>query len=241
MSQDETKKKKKGNFFTNLLFESSEETGSTDSTSEAIDEFEGEISVTNSTVVNAATPMESMNIPSSGDGVFDENFNKALQQIIADNDIPGVDYYEFQKAVKQMSNGGMSESILFETVYNSLRIADPSLSVEKLLSSVDHYISKLREEEKSFEAEMNESIHLEVTSKREEAKSLNEENKRLLLQIEEINKKMSENSNKSLELNNEADLANNRITQTHKNFIVTLGRVVSGLESDKTKISSLIK
>jgi len=70
---------------------------------------------------------------------------------------------------------------------------------------------------------------------------VNDENRRLLAQIQEINNQMSENSNRALELNNEADLAHNKITQTHKNFIVTLSRVVSGLEADKNKINNLIK
>jgi uncharacterized coiled-coil DUF342 family protein len=70
---------------------------------------------------------------------------------------------------------------------------------------------------------------------------LNDKNKEILAQIEALNKEMSENSKKGLELNNEADLAHNKITQTHKNFAVTLNKVVSGLESDKNKISILIK
>jgi hypothetical protein len=240
MSQEnETKKKKKGNFLSNLFFESSsEETVDTNDTAEVPAE---DITVTNSAGSVDASLAGSLDIPSTGDGVFDENFNKVLLQIIADNDIPGVDYYEFQKAVKQMNNGGMNESMLFQTVYNSLKIADPTLTAEKLLSSVDHYVSKLREEEANFEVEMQSSINSEVTSKRNEALALNDKNKEILAQIEALNKEMSENSKKGLELNNEADLAHNKITQTHKNFAVTLNKVVSGLESDKNKISQLIK
>lgn len=241
MSQEnETKKKKKGNFFSNLFFESTEET--VDNSSNDITEVPAEdITVTNSGGNVDASLASSLDIPSSGDGVFDENFNKALLQIIADNDIPGVDYYEFQKAVKQMNNGGMNESMLFQTVYNSLKIADPTLTTEKLLSSVDHYVSKLREEEAHFETEMSASVDNEVSRKREEAKGLNDKNKEILAQIEELNNQMSDNSKRALELNNEADLAHNKITQTHKNFVVTLNKVVSGLESDKNKIIELIK
>jgi len=235
--ENKTKKKKIGKFLSNLFYDSA----NTDS--QKLNESQNDDSLPEISVSNSGGSMlnNSLEIPSSGDGVFDENFHNALSQIISENNIPGVDYYEFQKAVKQMNNGGMNEQMLFQTVYNSLKIADQNLTAEKLLSSVDHYVSKLKEEEVDFESEMSASIQSEVVSKREEARRLNEENKELLAKIQEINNQMSANSNKALELNNEADLANNKITQTHRNFIVTLNKVVSDLESDKQKINSLIK
>lgn len=240
MSTEETKpKKKKKGFFAaigDVFYESTETTS--ENTEDTHDEEE--ISVSNTGDIDPSL-IQALNIPTSGDGVFDKNFEKMLLDVIESNNLPGVDYYEFQKAIKQMNNGGMNESTLFQTVFNSLRIADSNLTVETLMSSVDHYVAKMREEEAEFESEMQNSISAEVVAKREQAKALNEQNKEYLAQIQELNTKMSENSNKALELNNEADLANNKITQTQKNFIVTMASIISGLESDKTKISQLIK
>lgn len=235
MSEEKTKKK--SNWFKNLIYEQTDETSSTEDVSE-------DINVSNSGG-NIATPMTStqnLNIPTSGDGVFDQKFNDSFQELIAQNNIPGIDYFEFRQAIKQMSAvAGLNEAASFQTAFTTLKVGDPTLSKEKLMNSVDHYIKVLNKEEGEFNAELQTQTDSEVNSKRNRAESLNAENQDLLQQITNINEQIRRNQEEAIQLNNEASHAEANISQTSKNFIKTLAHVQSTLSADKQKIIDLIK
>jgi len=236
MSEEKTKKK--SNWFKNLLYEQSEDTN--DSTEELTDN----ISVSNSGNSIAATPglaTTNLNIPSSGDGVFDSNFNDSFQQLIAENNIPGTDYFEFREAIKQMSGiAGLSEAASFQTTFTTLKVGDATFTKEKLMNSIDHYDKILSGEEGEFNNELGSQTEAEVTSKRSEAESLNVKNQELIQKIQNINEEIQRNQDTAIKLNNEASHAEVNISQTGKNFIKTLAHVKAKLETDKQKISDLI-
>lgn len=230
---EEVKKKKPG-FFTRLLY-------TTESTTEVNKTPEDEIKVTNTGAQNIPAVTETLNIPITGDGVFDKKFGDALQQTIADNNIPGVDYFEFNQALKAMVGAGLNESVGFQTVFTTLKVTDPSLTKEKLLSSIDHYIGVLKIEEKEFKAEVAKKIEEDVTSRRNKVVALNEENHKLVQQIQTINEQIAKNQEQSILLNSEASGIEATVGQSNKNFITTLTHVVAGLETDKLKIGQLVK
>ena len=236
MSEENEPKKKKGNFFTNLLFTEEETTESMDSVESVEPASAGEASNMTS------TPTQSFNVQVTGDGAFDKTFSDSFQQIIADNNIQGIDYFEFAQALKGMSGiAGQSESVNFQSVFNILKVSDATLSKDKLIKAVEHYVGVLKAEEAEFKSEMEASIQREVVSRREKAESLTEENRTLVQKIQEINDKIQKNNEDVLSLNSEAAGAEAKIGQTHKNFITTLAHVISGLETDKEKINQLIK
>jgi predicted nucleic acid-binding Zn-ribbon protein len=108
------------------------------------------------------------------------------------------------------------------------------------MSSVDHYSKVLSKEEGEFNAELKSQTNSEVISKREKVESLNVENQNLLQQITNINEQIRRNQEEAIKLNNEASHAEANISQTSKNFIKTLAHVQATLETDKTKINTLI-
>jgi alpha-L-fucosidase len=232
MSEEKTKKK--GSWFKNLLFEQVDETAET--VEEAVD-----ITVSN-TGGNFSTPTENLNVPTSGDGVFDNKFNESLQALMAENNIPGVDYFEFREAIKQMSAvAGLSEAASFQTAFTTLKVGDPSFTKEKLMSSIDHYDKVFSQEESEFNSELQTQTDSEVNSRRSRAESLNAENQDLVQQIQNLNEQIQRNQDEAIKLNSEASMAEANISQTSKNFIKTLTHVRAKLDTDKQKITELIK
>ncbi|MEK6829522.1 MAG: hypothetical protein AABY15_05340 [Nanoarchaeota archaeon] len=226
--------KQKRGFFSKLFFEEkSEETTKTAP--------EDDIKVSNTAAQNGSAVIESLNIPITGDGIFDKRFSDALQQAIAENNIQGIDYFEFSQALKSMSGAGLNEAIGFQTIFTTLKVGDASFTKEKLLSSIDHYVGVLKKEEQEFKNELLAKTEQDVTSRRNRVASLNSENQELLMQIQSINEKIAKNQEEALALNSEASNSEAVIGQTNKNFITTLAHVVSGLETDKLKIGQLIK
>lgn len=237
MSEQKTKKRRSVfSKLSNLVFEPSTK-------KETIHEAESDDVVVNNTVEEEkTTPAQNFNIPTTGDGVFDKNFSDALEQVIEENNIDGVDYLEFKQALKGMAGvSGLNESTSFQSVFNTLKVGYPSLSKSSLLSAIDFYISVLKKEEEAFNSEMQANLEQEVISRREEAESLNQENSELVKKIQEVNEKISENQQKAIKLNSEASESESRINQTNKNFIATLSHLISNLEIDKDKIEQLIQ
>lgn len=233
MSEEKTKKK--SNWFKNLIFES-DETLSTEENIEGIN-----VSNSGGNIGTPTASISNLNIPTSGDGVFDQKFDDLFQELIAQNNIPGIDYFEFRQAIKQMSGvAGLNEAASFQTAFTTLKVGDPTLSKEKLMNSVDYYSKVLSKEEGEFNAELKSQTNSEVISKREKVESLNVENQDLLKQITNINEQIRRNQEEAIRLNNEASHAEANISQTSKNFIKTLTHVQATLETDKTKISTLI-
>jgi hypothetical protein len=191
---------------------------------------------------SATVYTESMQIPTSGDGVFDQKFNDAFQALIAENNIPGIDYFEFKQALSQLSGvAGLNEAASFQTAFITLKVGDPKLSKEILISSIEHYDGILSTEEGEFNSAMQSENEKEVASRRNRASALNDENQDIIAQIQKLNEKIAENQSESIKLNNEAAIAEVNISQTAKNFSKTLSHVRGNLESDKQKINSLIQ
>jgi len=239
MSTEENNPKKKKKWsLSNLIFTDEETTEESTETSE-------DISVSNDgdgIVQDTGTPLP-INIPTSGDGIFDQKFHDMLQGVIAENNIEGNDYFEFRQAVENMDSiAGLNESAKLLTAYATLKSSnDPEFNKEKLMSSIDHYIGVLRGEESEFNEAMQSELENKVNSKRTKAGQLVDDNKALAQQIQNLNEQIVQNNNESMKLNQEAQNEEARISQTNKNFSTTLDKVVSKLETDKQKIEDLIQ
>lgn len=236
-------KKRKGFFssLTNLVFESGDDNNTTQENS-ASENFSEDTTSASAVTSLVLSPVQNFTIPITGDGVFDKNFSDALEKIISDNNIEGIDYLEFKQALKGMAGvAGLNEATSFQSVFNTLKVGYPSLSKKTLISAIDFYVSVLRKEEETFNSEMQVSLEKEVSSRRNEAENLNQENAELVQKIQEINQKISENQQRAIQLNSEASSSEANINQTNKNFIATLTHLISNLEVDKNKIEQLIQ
>jgi len=227
------KKEKKGFFskFSDVFME--DESAGTSSTEE--------ISISNTgDDIAPVTPVSiPVAIPVSGDGVFDKKFNEFFQGLIAENNLDGVDYFEFRKALEGMSS--LPDESKFQMAFNTLKIGDANLSKETLLSSVDHYDGILGAEETSFDAEMDSETASKVTAPQNKAAELLNDNQNHLQTIKNLQEKIAHNQEESIKLNEKAGLASVKIIQTGKNFSKTLAKVRAALSSDKTMISELVK
>jgi len=206
-----------------------------------VTESNEEINVSNTGSDSASEDLGSapINIPATGDGVFDNKFNDFFQGLIAENNLDGIDYFEFREALKGMSS--LPNESKFQMAFNTLKIGDANLSKETLLKSIDHYDGILGAEEQSFEAEMESETNDKVTSLQQKAAELLGDNQTHLQEIKNLQDKIAENQKKSIELNEEAALSQVKIVQTGKNFTKTLTKVRAGLSSDKAMISELVK
>ena len=122
-------KKSVGSKFLGMFFEQEEVEGSEN-------ENKSTPSESTETTPTEAPVVSALNIPTSGDGVFDQKFKKGFDELISENNIPGIDYFEFREALKGMT--GVSENNSYPMVFNTLKVkfvkSINSLSLTEILT-----------------------------------------------------------------------------------------------------------
>ena len=165
-------------------------------------------------------------------GVVDSKFVEMLQKVIDVNNIPGLDYYEFKKAIEAMSNIPLDETNKFLTTYAIY--SGQGCTKEILLSSLDKYIAIIQKEDVNFDNELKKQYQIKVQAKIDAVEKAK-------VQLEELNKQIIETNAFVLKTTQEVQQEQSNLQNTEANFKKSLGVVLNGLLSDKEKITNIIK
>jgi len=165
-------------------------------------------------------------------GVADEKFVEMLKKVIADNNIPGQDYFEFKQSLDALANIPLDERTKFITVYATFQLQGCKKDV--LLSSIDKYISIVQNEEKDFDVQLatqrNENVTAKTTQVQEAQKKL-----------EDLNKEIAETNTFIITASQEIQNAELKLQMTENAFKKSIEKVVGILNADKDKINSYIQ
>ena len=164
--------------------------------------------------------------------VPDEKFVSMLEQVIMDNNIPGLDYIEFKKAVDKMSNLPIDESTKILTAYSIFE--SQGCTKDILLKSIDTYIGLINKEQSAFNAEMEASYKEKVAGKKAQIEKSEKQIAELSKQIAELNM-FIENASQETEAEEE------KLKTADASFKQSAQKVISVLQSDKEKIATYIK
>ena len=169
---------------------------------------------------------------SSMTGVADEKFVEMLKGVIADNNIPGQDYFEFKQSLDALASLPLDERTKFITIYTTFKLQ--GCEKNTLMSSIDKYISIVQSEEKNFNAELASQRGANVTGKTaqvEEAKK----------KLEALNKEIAETNTFIITASQEIQNAELKLQMTENSFKKSVEKVVAMLQDDKDKINSYIQ
>ena len=245
MADKEKDKKTSGGLFkklSSLVFEETETTEVSKETSETTQSTQttGKGFVYSDSQAGTSNPQVNLSIPNAN-GIFDQKFYNHFLEIIEENNIEGVDYFEFSKAKKAMDGiPGMAEAVKYQSAFASLS-ANSKITKEHLLKTADFYIEKLDVDAKEFENERDSEIKNQVQSRIDQAKT---KEGQIASKQEEIAKLQAEINNLQVEigqLNVEAQQYQFNIDATAKNFKTTLEAVKAQINSDKQNIQNFIQ
>jgi cob(I)alamin adenosyltransferase len=183
-------------------------------------------------VINPVSVPSSFLNQSTTSGVPDEKFVQMLMKVIADNNIPGLDYFEFKQAIDAMTAAQIDEKTKFMTTF--IVYAQQGCKKEVLLSSIDKYMSVIKNEVIQFDSELRTQREEKVRSK--------------LSQVEEAKKKVADLTQAIADANNfilkasqEAQQENLNLQIVEANFKKSAERVLGMLQGDKEKINNYIQ
>lgn len=172
------------------------------------------------------------NVGNTTSGVPDEKFVTMLESVIADNNISGLDYFEFKKIIEKMKSLPMDEATKFISAFSTFEVQ--GITKESLLSSIDTYVSLINKEQDTFDTEMKVSYTEKVENKRKEVEKAQQ-------QIAELNNKIVELNSFIMTTTQETQQEEMKLRMADANFQQSAQRVISAMESDKQKLINYIK
>jgi len=179
-------------------------------------------------------PISSSIADESASKKFKEHFN----QIFKDANLPGPDYYEFKTMIDAMTATGVAEITSFPAAYAAL--ASQGLTLEKLLTSAEHYLKILEADNIAFSKTLETKVSDDVSGKLNEIekyKKINEEKSEL---IKKLTLEISENNSKIQMLTSEASQTEEKIKQSQNNYLFAYQTFQLGLQKDIEKIKTYL-
>jgi len=183
-------------------------------------------------------PKTSASIPNSflnqsaTSGIPDEKFVKMLMKVISDNNLPGLDYFEFKQAIDALGTAQIDEKTKFSTTF--IVYAQQGCSKETLLSSIDKYSDIIKNEVTQFNAELKTQINEKVQS----MLSRVEETKKKVM---ELTKEIADANEFILKASQEAQQESLNLQMVEANFKKSAEKVLGILQGDKEKINNYIQ
>lgn len=171
-------------------------------------------------------------------GKPDEKFINRLLGALESNNLKGFDYLEYKQSVQSLSSVDMDEPTRFKSALAMAKTmgATPAL----LLSSADHYIKVLTNEEAKFLAAFNNQQELQVSNLNKEIKRLEEGIAQRKAQVEKLQKEI-ESGVKALESRkNNINEANAKVQATKDGFYHAYHIVFEQIKEDVEKMKKYL-
>ena len=171
-------------------------------------------------------------------GTINAEMAQMLDDAITANDLPGFDFLEFRDSLNNPAFATLPEQAKYQAVFGTASAG--GLTVEKLLSSIDHYKGVIAQKKDEFQQHVEAQTAQEVTS-REERKAANEQSvadaqQKIAELTESINQWQTENVQLATEISQETL----KIQQTSSSFEATYSVVDTKLDEGKTKIQTYL-
>jgi uncharacterized coiled-coil protein SlyX len=161
----------------------------------------------------------------------DPEIEKHFKELLESANLPGVDYYEFKKAVSAMPANGIPEQSIYQSTFTALSMA--GATKEGILSAIDTYLNVINEDLKEFATIVSGKLNNEVVAKRNTI-STNQK------KIDSLNEEIQKLQQQNMQLQNEAMQNEIKINNTNNVYNVTAKNLVAILEGDKIKITQYI-
>ncbi len=185
-----------------------------------------------------APPVSAIPIPVGIPGSINQEMAQVLDDAISANNLSGFDYFEFRESLNNPAFATLPEQSKYLAVFGTA--AQSGLTVEKLISSVDHYkavISKKREE---FNEQVQAITAQEVIT-RQEKKSANEQAVLDAQQkMAELSAMINDYQTENMQLANTISQEQFKIQQTQASFEATFNVVDAKLSEGKSKIQAYL-
>ncbi|UHG93530.1 hypothetical protein [Spirosoma oryzicola] len=174
-------------------------------------------------------------------GTVDSKFAEHLANVLAQNNPPGPDYFEFSETLRSLSNLGLPEDKQFQAAWASFKALGGPNDISVLTKTANGYIAALNNDRDAFSKSVDVALADRVGGLQNEEKRLQTENEALAKQLVEIQQKINANNDRLSAIGGEITEQSAKITQNRQNYEVTFAHFTEQIKSDMAKLTQYLK
>jgi hypothetical protein len=189
-------------------------------------------------VTNPPTPSPA---PAASPGSIDQKFAEHFANVLAQNNPPGPDYFEFRETLRSLSNLGLPEDKQYQAAWASFKALGGMSDPTALTNTANGYIAALNKDREAFGKSVETALAERVGGLQNEQKRLQTENESLAKQLTQIQKQMDANTNRLAAIGGEITEQSGKITQNRQNFETTFAHFIDQIKGDIAKMTQYLK
>lgn len=164
---------------------------------------------------------------------------KRLWETLIKRNLPGPDMLELKSYSASLESMGLSQEKRYEAAFKMLKAQYPDFTKDKLLKSIDTYISFVNEEIESGRSQYAEKRRQTVGEQQKKLDNMVKDNQQIEKQLAELQKRNKELTNEIEKLKVEITAANKEIAHDEQVFINSANSVICDLITDKKEMSNI--
>ncbi|AUD02881.1 hypothetical protein [Spirosoma pollinicola] len=174
-------------------------------------------------------------------GTVDSKFAEHLANVLAQNNPPGPDYFEFRETLRSLSNLGLPEDKQFQAAWASFKALGGASDVTILTNTANGYIAALNKDRDGFGKSVDAALTERVGGLQNEQKRLQAENDTLAKQLIDIQKQIDANSTRLTAITGEITDQSAKISQNRQNYESTFAHFADQIKRDIAKMAQYLK
>jgi hypothetical protein len=177
---------------------------------------------------------------SPGPGHLDPKFAEHLANVLAQNNPPGPDYFEFRETLKSLTNLGLPEDKQFQAAWASFKALGGPADIGVLTRTANQYVAALQKDREGFVRSVDAALTERVGGLENEQKRLQAENDALTRQLQEIEQKRAANTERLQAITGEMSEQGAKIRQNQQNYETTYAHFVEQINNDIRKLTQYL-
>lgn len=185
----------------------------------------------------ATSPVQNAGPP----GTIDTKFAQHFADVLAQNNPPGPDYFEFRETLRSLGNLGLIEDKQYQAAWASFKALSGTADVRTLTNTANQYIAALNKDRDGFTKSVESALAERVGGLQNEQKRLQSENEALAKQLLAIQQQIDANTNRLSAIGGEITEQSAKLNQNRQNYDTTFAHFTDQIKSDVAKISQYLK
>lgn len=189
----------------------------------------------------SATPAPAAPAAPPSAGTVDAKFAEHFAQVLAKNNQPGPDYFEFRGALQGLAGLGLGEEKQFQAAWASFKAMGGMPEVAALSRTGTQYLAALSADRDGFTKSADAALAERVGGLQAEQQRLQGENESLTKQIADLQQRLAANTSRLSTIASEANEQSARLTQSRQNYEATYAHFTQQIKDDLSKISQYLQ
>ncbi|MGF7218926.1 putative phage infection (PIP) family protein YhgE [Spirosoma lacussanchae] len=187
-----------------------------------------------------ASPVDPVPTPAVPPGTVDPKFAQHFADVLAQNNPPGPDYFEFRETLRSLNNLGLTEEKQYQAAWASFKALSGKADVSLLTNTASQYIAALNKDRDGFSKSVEAALAERVGGLQNEQKRLQSESEALAKQLLEIQKQIDANTQRLNAIGGEITEQSTKITQNRGSYDATFAHFTDQIRADIDKIKSYL-